>query len=205
MGRKKSYKKQEPRPAAPAAAESEGGADDGSAEDTLPVPAAGGSADQSLARETSSEPAGPALTPQVIAGRPEWAAVAPARLEAAEDESFWFAFSLAVMACAPTPLASIAAVLGALLAGRILRALWSVPSDVAPDDMGNARMLLFVSTVTSGIYRATQMTMLGLMWMMVTIFFFNSLHNVRVMVGLALGKGKKKKKGEQPKEVTGGR
>lgn len=189
MGRKKSYKKEEPRPK-PAAAAPAPEAASAAEEGQLPVPAEGAAAHP----DGDEADAGPAIVPQVITGRPEWAATAPARLEQAEEEAFWFVFALAVMGCSPSPLDAAAALVAAVLAGRMLRALWSVPSDVAPDDIGNARMMLFGIATLAAIYKATQQTMMAVAWMFVSILFFNSLHNVRAMVALALKGGKKKRR-----------
>jgi hypothetical protein len=192
MGRKKSYKKQEPKPRSAAPANTPEGAQD---EDDENLPATAESdEDEPAATSPASESAGPAIVPQVITGRPEWAVVAPQRLEAAEEEGFWYVFSLAVVACAPNLLGAGAAVVAAVLAGRMLRALWSVPADVAPDDIGSARMMLFMVAILASGYKMTQNTLLAIGWMMTSIFFFNSLHNVRTMVGLALKGGKKKRR-----------
>ena len=203
MGRKKSYKKNQ-NPNKPQAAP---GADDGDEDDATPDPSdtvivttaeVAETATSTVAALTGGTQApttdGP-VDPQAITGRPEWAKVAPARLEAAEEEAFWFAFSLAVMACSPVPLAAPAALVAAVLAGRILRALWSVPADVAPDDLGSARTMLFMVALLAVFFKVggggggT-----GMIWVMLTVFFFNALRNVRTMVTVALTKGGKKKK-----------
>jgi len=205
MGRKKSYKKEEPKPPPRVLAPDADGATSG---DVTPGIRVVDVATEVV--ESASDTAPESAASQVPSGRPEWAAVAPARLEAAEEEAFWFAFALAVFACAPIAMSSCAALVAAGLAFRILRALWSVPSDVAPDDIGNARMMLFAVAATAAFYRAGGSGIVAAVWMFCTVFFFNSVHNVRTMVGLELrGKGKKKKKeraqvaNEPPPEIAG--
>jgi hypothetical protein len=200
MGRKKSYKKDQPKPPKPAAAPAAGAADDD--EDDAPESAA---APDISAGEAAGE--GPAIVPEVIAapgaegagaptfpGRPEWATYAPQRLEAAEDDAFWFAFALAVMGCAPGVLSIAAAILAAVLGARIVRALYSAPTEAAPDDLPNARMLCFGTAFIAAMYKASQIYWAPMLWMFICVFWFNALRNARIMVGIAARGGPKRAK-----------
>lgn len=201
MGRKKSYK---PKPNPPkndsaTAPESDDEVRPDPANTVIVTTAEVAETATTAAAAMTGQATGPNVAPEpepaIVTGRPEWAQVAPGRLEAAEDESFWYAFSLAVMACAPPVLGAPAALLASILAGRILRALWSVPSDVAPEDLGSARTMLFLTAVLAvGFKLANGGAGSGIIWIMVTVFFFNALHNVRMMVNVALKGGKKKKR-----------
>lgn len=190
MSRKKKYNKEKPAPAAPPPA---------SADAATPA-----EADAALVPGREVTPAASSAELAPSANRPEWAVTLPVLLESAEDESFWFAFALAVMACSPPVMAIPAALLAAGLGARIFRALWSVPAEVAPEDIGNARLLAMATAVLAALYRVSQTAMLPMIWLMCAVFFFNALRNVRVMVAMALRGGAKKKRKERQQEAAGG-
>jgi hypothetical protein len=192
MGRKKSYSKNKEKPAAPPAAAPAG-------EGAAPGEAITGEVLPPVAAPAAEGEAAPQV---ILANRPEWALTVPVRLEQAEDETFWFAFALAVMACSPAMMSIPAALIAAFLGARIFGALWSVPSEVAPEDVGNARMLAMATAVLAALYKASQASWMPMVWMMVCVFFFNALRNVRVMVAVALKGGPKKKRREQRAEAS---
>lgn len=201
MGRKKSYSKNPGHAKREPAADADAQESDGGVPARVPAPGdtvivtTAEVAEMAALTAGTPAPAPEPAGPQALTGRPEWALVAPARLEAAEEESFWFALALAVMACAPPMLGAPAALVAAALCFRLLRALWSVPSDVAPEDLSSARMTLFMTVLMSVVCKLNMSNPLwGIAWMMSTVFFFNALRNVRTMVGLALTKGGPKKK-----------
>ncbi|MBI4859724.1 MAG: hypothetical protein HY815_05605 [Candidatus Riflebacteria bacterium] len=106
-------------------------------------------------------------------------------LATVEDEAFWYAFSLAVAALSPPVHSAPAMVVAVVLGLRVLAMLWTVRDEQVKDDVASARFLVFSLAILAMAFKFSQGGILGLVWAMVGMFMFNSLHNVRVMAAVA--------------------
>jgi len=129
--------------------------------------------DQSGADESAEE--GGAGTPQPDPGP----SVFP------EDEPFWFAFSLAVAAASPSGLAHAAALVSVATGVHLMATFAGIREEIVLEDAALARFTTLGLAVVTVSFKFSHYSLLGLLWMMVCMFFFNSVSNVRTMLRVA--------------------